>query len=105
MAMIGWAEVIRAAPTIAEPTPPAPKTAIDCPTFSPASLLTTPKAVVTAQPISAPDAASSEAGTRVTRFSEMTASSLNVVTHPAFTGPRADGYRGVGAWIPAPFRQ
>ena len=69
------------------PIPPAPNTTTDCPIATWALLVTTPKAVVTAQPKSAAASTSKSAGTAVTRFSEITACSLNVVTQPAFTVP------------------
>ena len=85
--MIGWAPA-RAAPcTIERPMPPAPNTATDWPIATCALALTTPKAVVIAQPKRAAASTSKSAGTAVTRFSDTIACSLNVVTQPAFTVP------------------
>ena len=85
MAMIGQAAT-RAAPwTTLSPTPPQPKTAIDWPIFSCARLLISPRAVVTAQPIRAAISKGTSWGIGVTRFSETTEYSLNVVTQPELT--------------------
>ena len=70
-----------------------------------ALLVTTPKAVVTAQPKSAAASRSKPAGTFVRRFSETIACSLNVVTQPALTRPIRDSYTGVTDSSPVPFRQ
>src|SRR5579862_909518 len=71
--------------TTGNPTPPEPNTTTDSPTLTFASLVTTPAAVVTAQPKSGATLRSVSAGITVMRFSETMAYSLNVVTQPAFS--------------------
>ena len=97
-AMIGWAAISEASCTRARPTPPEPSTATLWPIPSRASLLSTPIAVVTAQPKSAPTSGSKSAGIGVTRFSETIECSLNVVTQPALTRPKvSESNTGGGA--------
>jgi hypothetical protein len=67
------------------PTPPTPNTTTDSPIFTPASLLITPAAVVTAQPSRGAIFRSSSGEITVIRFSEMIAYSLKVVTQPALS--------------------
>src|SRR6266850_1987180 len=104
-AMIGLAVTSAAACTMLSPTPPAPNTTTDSPMRTLALFCTTPKPVVTAQPKSAATSASMSAGTLVTRFSETTAYSLNVVTQPAFTLRPFQWYVGVADSMPRPLRQ
>src|SRR4051812_36992972 len=103
--MIGWAPAMAANCTMFSPTPPTPNTTTDSPMAICASLLTTPSAVVTAQPRSGALLLSIEAGTGVTRFSDTTAYSLNVVTQPAFSFLPRQEYAGVLDCIPLPGRQ
>ena len=49
--MIGWAPTSAAPCTTFSPTPPAPKTATDCPASTRAVLITAPTPVITPQPI------------------------------------------------------
>ena len=58
-----------------------------------------------AQPISAATSNGTSFGMAVTRFSDTTARSWNVVTQPAFTVRSSHAYVAGRAWMPAPFRQ
>src|SRR5207247_6123291 len=102
---IEWADTIAADWTMFTPTPPTPNTTTDWPTSTAASRFTTPIAVVTAHPKSGATRRSTSSGIGVTRFSDTTARSLNVVTHPALTRVPFHRYVGVSDWRPALGRQ
>src|SRR3990172_7581894 len=91
--------------TTFSPTPPQPRTAIDCPIFRPARLFMSPRAVVTEQPSKVATSKGISAGMGVKRFSETTEYSQNVVTQPPLTTQSPHLYLGVTEWMPVPFRQ
>ena len=91
---MGLADTISAAWAMFMPTPPTPNITTDCPILISASLFTTPVAVVMAQPNNGARRSGKLSGITVRRFSDIKASSLNVVTHPALTVRPFQSYLG-----------